>query len=135
MTTDLREMEQISNEEWQIEKTMTTGSIFCSIAFFIFSLLRLILVFAASTVESGNFLTGLSLNENMLLTKLIRNISFILAAFNMPIILLLLIIQNSGFRGQLKYQYHSLRLLCQMQCRENTQPKNKAPEGQSKGNL
>ena len=119
MTTELREMEQISNEEWQIEKTMTTGSILCSIAFFTFSVVRLILIFVARSVETGSFATGLNFYENILLTKLIRNLSFILAALNMPIVLLLLIIQNSGFRGQLKHQLHSLQFLCQMQRRVN----------------
>ena len=137
MTEELREMEQISNEEWQIEKTMTSGSLLCSVTFFIFSVVRQLIVAVSRVVENDYVSTGLNFNENIQLINLARSLSFIFAALNMPIVFLLFIVQNLEFREQLKKEFCSLRVFCQkphQKTTENDTSKASASAVQQKGN-
>ena len=126
MKTVLRGMEQVSYDEWQIEKSMTTGSVLCSITFFLLSVARIILVLTSSAIEADSFSTGFSFEGNILLTLLTRNISLIIATFNMPIVLLLFTIQNQFFRENMKKHICSLMRFCQPNGSkaDNMEPKN-----------
>ena len=119
----------------QIEKTMTSGSLLCSVTFFIFSVVRQLIVAVSRVVENDYVSTGLNFNENIQLINLARSLSFIFAALNMPIVFLLFIVQNLDFREQLKKEFCSLRVFCQKPHQKTTEyDTSKASAVQRKGN-
>ena len=107
-------MLQISDDEWQNEKTMTTGSILCSIIYFLFSFVRSILMMVARIIERDKVSTGLGIEGERFLITLIRNFSMILATWNMPIVLLLLVAQNDAFRKDIGEALRPIRRFCQL---------------------
>ena len=90
---------QISTQESENEKSMTTGSIICTLSFFFFSLARFIIIVAARRIHAGKIPTNLDTTEKFYLIRLLDNIAVILVSLNMSVAFIFFAIQNQQFRA------------------------------------
>ena len=98
MAAELHGMGHLSSEEWEKEKSMTTGSIICSISYFIFSAARFVVIAAASEIQTGELETGLDSEAKFMLVRLLNNIAVVLVSLNMSVAFFFFLIQNQQFR-------------------------------------